>query len=388
MKKIVSAFSIIAFGVLLFSCTKEKEAIPAAQTVFTVYDSTNFKSNTTNETSLKGDFTSLVNEIKKARVSSYKLTENTLNTLYSSKLQAATTPYFKEQINLFIPEIAKSSTGGLYNYGIDTLGNGGVFGLGSSAYLFDEKGLEIEQLIDKGMFAATLYNESLKYFKSNTLNSADVDKLLSLYGAHPSFPNTPTASKTSNPDAFIANYAARRSDINDENSIYILIKKSFINLKGMVADPSSNAIAIENEKMAIRKNMEKVLAATVINYLFAIEKNLNLYKDNALDNTKALPTVNQTAAAMHAYGECVGFIWGLKNIDAAYKTIAESDITYVLSELRVPSFKTHNAYLIDKIYQDGLLRAGNVKSKLKSIYAFSDAEMEGFRNNWVSTQAR
>jgi hypothetical protein len=387
MKKPILVHSIISvFAALVISCTTDKEATPVTP-VSTSYDSTSFKANTTKEAALKTDFTNFINKVKKARISSYKLTENNLNSLFTSRLQIATTSYYNAQIDIYIPEIAKAS-GNLYDYGKDTLTNGGVFGIGSSAYLFDEKGLEIEQLLDKGLFAACLYNQALPFFKSNNLTSSDVDKLLSLYGAYPTFPNTPTASKTPNPDVFFANYAARRSDINDENSIYIQIKKSFINLKNLTINPSANSSAIENEKTAIRRNMEKVLAGTIINYIYAIEKNLNLYKDNAADNTKSLPTISQTAAAMHAYGECVGFVWGLKNIDPTYKTISESDITYILNELRTASFNSHSAYLIDKLYADGLNRVGNVKSKLKSIYSFSDADMESLKNNWVSTQAR
>lgn len=372
---------------LLMQCCDPKESNTPDTPNATTYDSTGNNSNITNEKILKSEYISLVSEIKKARLSSNTLTKTTINNLFTTRIKSSLLSYYKSEVEKYIPEMVKAS-GNTYSYGIDTTGNGGVYGEGSSAYLFDEKGLEFEQIIDKGMFAALLYNEMIQYFAKNNLTSAECDKLLTLYGANPTFPNTPTADKTAVPDVFIANYAARRSDINDNNSIYNQLKNSFIQLKNLSKESTKNSDEIEKEKTAIRKNIEKVIAATVINYLYAIESHLQKYKDHEEDSTQLLPTINQTAAAMHAFGECVGFIHGFKSINSEFKTITESDIDYILSQLRNSSYETHSTYLINKLYNDGLVRVGLVKSRLKTIYAFSEAEMESFKTNWVSAQKR
>ena len=68
----------------------------------------------------------------------------------------------------------------------------------------------------------------LKEVNSQTLQASleNLDKALALFGANPTFPNTPTASKTQQPDVLMANYGARRTPA--AGGLYTEVRDAFI----------------------------------------------------------------------------------------------------------------------------------------------------------------
>ncbi|MBK6993792.1 MAG: DUF4856 domain-containing protein [Lewinellaceae bacterium] len=266
--------------------------------------------------------------------------------------------------------MAKAS-GTSYTPGVPT-GNGGVL----NGYLFDENGLEYEQLMEKGLFGAALYNHAVSLMKGS-MTPATADQLLRIFGAHPDFPNTPTAANAANPAKFMANYAARR-DKNDGTGLYFQMKNAFIKLQAALKAGKDYKQERDEALLALRQTWEKVNAGTMINYCHSVISDLSATN----------PTDAQKASALHAYSECVGFIHGWRTIPQDFKTITDVEIDELLVLFNAPYNGTPTSYKFATDPVNELPKLTQVISKLKAKYGFSDQEVEDFRNNWVAVQGR
>ena len=155
MKKLLPFLLIVA---LFTACDKnDKQAldIPAA------YDGSSYLANTAAQAALRTQLEALVTEVKKGRTTGNVLDYATLSGLYNAgnpSLKNISTTYYANRLDgagNWLDEMANAS-GTEYTPGAPT-GQGGVFG----GYLFDENGLEMEQMTEKGLFGAALYNHAL-----------------------------------------------------------------------------------------------------------------------------------------------------------------------------------------------------------------------------------
>jgi hypothetical protein len=376
--KFIRLWAILAaFSPLFFvSCGKDEKVIPPLS-IPTTYESANYSTTAATQIGIGKRIVSITNEAKKGRTSGKTVSADSLNywfTTASPNLKSLNTSYFAgrfEGATGWFAEVAKAS-GGTYTPSATITGNGGAYG----GYLFDENGLEIEQLIEKGQFGSVLYNQATTLLSGN-ITAETVDQVIALFGANPTFPNTPTASKTAQPDLYMANYAARR-DKNDGKGFYSQMKAAFLKLQAAVKAGSDYTKERDEAVAAIKLTWEKVNAATIINYCHAVISTLSA----------TAPTDAQKASALHAYGECVGFAHGWKTIAATQKKITDAQIDEVLDLMNAPANGTPTSYkfIIDAVNQ--LPRLTQVITKLKGIYGFTDAEIEDFKSNWVSVQGR
>jgi hypothetical protein len=364
----------------VFSCKKD-EPRPALE-IPTAYDGSSFNLNSATQNAVINQLTAITNEAKKGRTQGISVTKNALDNLFTTgnpSLSNIITVYFKgklEGTNGWFDELAKAS-GNTYTPATPT-GQGGVYGTGSSAYLFDENGLEMEQLIEKGQFGATLYKHANDLMDA-TMTSATADQLLAIFGATPAFANSGSNSvAVENRDKAMANYAARRSDINDANSLYVQIQKQFIKLQAALRAGNKYNVERDEALAQIKLLWEKINAATVINYCHAVIATMSATS----------PTDNQKAGALHAYGECVGFIHGWRTIDQKHKKITDTQIDEVLILLNAPYNGTPTSYKFITDPVNELPKLQQVITKLQGIYSFTNAEIESFKNNWVAIQGR
>lgn len=370
-------YPLLLLVVVLFSaCTKDESPAPTFE-VPANYDSANFRSDVATANSLRIQLNTLVNEAKRGRIVTNTVLASTLEQLYtasSPSLRDATRVYYNGLLsgtNGFFAELAAAS-GNSYSPGVP-VGNGGVYG----GYLFDENGLEMEQLIEKGLFGSLNYYQA-HLLLQGTVSQAVLNQVLALYGAHPDFANTPTAANATNPDVFMANYAARRSDVNDANSLYNQMKKAFITAQAAIKAGQSR-LAERNAALAdIRLLWEKINAATVINYCHSVISTMS----------QTAPTDAQKAAALHAYGECVGFLHGWRQLPADSKRISDAQIDELLTLLLAAPGTTPESYKFITEPGTQLPKLQDVIGRLQTIYGFTNAEVESFRNNWVSLQNR
>lgn len=338
------------------------------------YDGTSFSTNTSTELSVLNELATLTSKAKEGRTNGVSVELVELNSLFvGTALESVTTNFYATELTKTggILEQISTSSGNTYTLG-DINGSGGTYG----AYLFNSYGLEPEQLLEKGLFGAALYNHAITaYTTSSSLTPAIVDQLVAAFGATPSFSNSDATS--SNPDKFLAKYAARR-DKNDGNGLYTSIRDEFIVLQAALSQGAEfndeRDEAFENIKML----WEKANAATIINYAHSGIARLN----------ETNPTEAQIAGALHALSEAVGFLKGWRGINQSYKLITDAQIDENLVLLNSPVNTNSSLYAFATDPVNELPKLQTLISNLQTIYGFTDQEIEDFKMNWVNEQGR
>lgn len=364
--------ALLLSSLFLGSCGKDKAPLVIPAT----YDASAYSTNTTTQYAVRNQLDALVNEAKKGRTAGVVVDAATLNQLYTAgtpSLKSLTTAYYDGRLSGaggWLQALADAS-GGAYAPGTPA-GQGGAYG----GYLFDENGLEMEQMLDKGLYGAALYHHAVSLTQGN-ITPATVDQLVAIFGAHPDFPNTPTAGKATNPDKFMANYAARR-DKNDGLGLYSQAKNALIKLQAAVKAGADYHQERDEALAAFRQTWEKVNFATVINYCHSVISRMSATNPSDADK----------AAALHAYGECVGFIHGWRTLPQAYRLITDAEIDALLVLLNAPWDGTPTSYTFATDPVNQLSKLTQVIQQLKTKYGFSDQEVEDFKQNWVAVQGR
>ncbi|AFM05825.1 hypothetical protein Fleli_3505 [Bernardetia litoralis DSM 6794] len=367
-----NSFFLLAFSVSLFSCDEETTDVtfPTLE-VPTIYESSDYESNASAELAVRLNLSALSSIMKEGREGA-TVSESELLTAFNEgnpSLNSVTTTYYAEKMPTWLAELANAS-GGTFDPTTAPAGNGGVYG----GYLFDENGLEIEQVVEKGLFGAALYNHALTVIKSDNIETSDIDRLVAIFGAHPSFPNSDQAE---NSDAFSAKYAARR-DKNDGTGFYTSIKTNLITAKAAIEKGENYNQERDKALSDFRYNWEKANMATVINYLLGTISKLNKNEITEADK----------ASALHSYSEVVGFVYGWKGISENDKAISDAEIDQILESLNVPANGEVTSYTFVTDSFNQLPKLQSVIDKLQQIYSFTDQEMIDFEYNWVSEQGR
>jgi hypothetical protein len=368
----------------LTACKKDSNPEPTTPTpnpglqIPDNYVSTNFDTNVQVEKAILNQMKNLNTYMKKGVSISTVLTADSLNWYFASSgtpsLKSVTANYYQYKIegsNGYFATLA-SSSGNSWNYLTAPNATGGVI----HNRLVDRYGVETLEVIDKGFYGAVLYNRITELLLLN-LNDSIIDKMVAIYGASPAFPNTNNAASTPTPDAFIANYTARR-DKNDGNGLYTRVKKSFLKLQAAVKG-GSQYDSEKNQAIAdLKSNIEKALMATAANYCHGATAKFSA-------TTQDSSTI---AAALHDLGEAIGFIHGLKAVYPSNRIITDAQIDQLLNYLNFPPDGTPSAYLFVQQGATQLPKIGDALSLIQSIYGFSSTEMDEFKVNWITTQGR
>lgn len=376
MKKISLLFLAI---VALFSSCKKDEEIKKNLEIPSTYDGSNFEANTSVQNALINQLTALTDEAKKGRTATNTVSKESLENLFelgTNPLSNEITSYYKGRLTgdgNWFDKLAQASGKTWDPNSNDSNLTGGVYG----GYLFDAQGVEIEQLVEKGQFNATLYNHAVKLM-SGPISLATVDQLVAIFGAKPAFANSGSANVSAeNRDRAMANYGARR-DKNNGEGMYSQIKTAFIKLQAAVKAGSD----FETEKAEALKSIqalwEKINAATTINYCHS--------SISALSSTN--PTEAQIGGALHAIGEGIGFIHGFRTIPQNYRIITDAQIDEILALFNAPALGNASVYKFATEPSNELPKLQQAMNKLQSIYGFSNQEMEDFKSNWVNIQQR
>ena len=368
-----NSFFFLALSVVLFSCDEETTDVtfPALE-VPTTYESANYQTNASTELSVLTNLSALSSKVKEGRTGA-TVSETELLAIFNAgnpSLKSITTSYYSEKALKDFAELAKAS-GGTFDPTTAPAGNGGVYG----GYLLDENGLELGEVIEKGLFGAALYNHALTIIKSNNITASDIDRLVAIFGAHPSFPNSDAVAQ--NKDVFAAKYAARR-DKNDGKGLYTSIKTNLITAKAAIEKGQDYNQDRDKALSDFRYNWEKSNMATVINYLLGTISKLN----------KSNPTDADKASALHSYSEAVGFIHGWKGISGNDKAISDAEIDQILDFMNVPADGNITSYTFVTDSFNQLPKLQLAIDKLTQVYKFTDQEMIDFEYNWVSEQGR
>jgi hypothetical protein len=378
MSKFQKLFLFLAISFMVASCDPDEVKTPLV--VPTDYTSSNYSSVVLQESGLKAQSNALVAQMKKAETVTNKLNIDTLNKYFAANANGNTTlknitqSYYANLIQTaFFPTMVTNSQNAYDPANGATTTNGGVYG----ARLLDKRGKELLQEVDKGLYGAAFYNHFIN-LTQGVIDSNTVDKMVSIYGAHPNFPNTNTAAKTPTPDAFIALYAARR-DKADGTGIYTKTKSQFLKLKAAVKAGSEYNEERDAAITELKLLMEKALMSTVIHYGHTAVAKLSTTN----------PPATTISGGLHDLGESVGFAHGFKAIPQSQRKITDAQIDEILNLLLAPSNNAEASMF--KFVTSGateLAKIGQAQQKIKAIYGFTDAEVEEFKNNWISVQGR
>jgi len=366
IQKAVLLLSVLA---LLTSCKQETEPLVIPDS----YDGSGFAANAATELAVRSQLSALSSGMKVGRDAANTVDAATLESLFeagSPSLSTVATDYYGGLVEGWLPELAAAS-GQTYDWENAPAGNGGVLG----SYLLDENGIELEQLVEKGLFAGALYNHAVTLV-SGDITDATVDQLVAAWGAHPDFNNSDNKDLHTNADIFNAKYAARR-DQNDGNGLYTTTVDQFIKLQAAVAAGEDYNTDRDDAITEIMELWEKGSQATVINYLQAA-----ITKLSATDLDDAA-----RGSGIHSYSEAVGFLHGFKTSTSPYRIITDAQIDELL-ELMNASGADATSYLLLTDAFNQLPKLQQAIDQIQTIYGFTNDEIESFRENWVSSQGR
>ncbi len=346
------------------------------------YDTSAFATNAATEQALQANLRAFTLQMQTGRPGAATATNRNLSvtaaqlrTLFTAmpSLSDATTPYYRDLVTKqggWIDQLAGAS-----GKDGDLLANPpreGRFG-GTSGYLFLANGLEPEQPLEKGLFGATMFNRILELLNS-PMTLANLDKIVALYGAPPNFPNGRPATGAAN-DVAIAQYAARRDNSGGgpggntgAKGYYTLTRDAFIKAQSALKAGSDYKPELDSALQELQGNMERIIGATCINYCHSAIATLS--SNN--------PTPAQIAAALHALGENVGFIGGLKTLPR--KIITDAQIDAVLANLNAP----HTGQVAMLRFLNNpmeLAKLTTIINDLARIYGFTPAQVELFKRN-------
>ena len=337
------------------------------------YDGSQFDTNAAEELALASQLNALTNEMKKGRTAGYTFSDGQLAAFFNAtpSLADLSTASYRARVDLFLAEM-KAASGGEFDPAKAPDGNGGTYG----GYLFDETGLELEQMVEKGLFGALLYYRAFQLLEGE-LDETTTDRVLALFGAYPTFRNSDNTTLHSDADRFMAKYAARR-DPNDGSGFYYAIRQNLIQLQAAIPVADDYPTELSESILAIQQNWERANAATVINYLYATIDGLS----------QTNPTDAQIASALHAYSEGVGFLSGWHSLPEGSRIIATAKLESILELLLAPVESASTSYLLVQNAFQVLPNLEDAIAELQSTYGFSEAQMTSFRKNWVSEQGR
>lgn len=373
MKKQTLPYLFLAYCLFITGCRPDERPplhIPD------VYDDSNFYLYATEELQVLHQFMALMAEAKKGRTTEKLVELNILNGYYtagSPSLRDYSTAYYVNRMQGptgWMSELSKAS-GNLWRPG--TVSESGGFYAG---YLFNKNGLEPEQVIEKGMYGAALFNHFLNLAKGE-ISLETVDRMLASFGASPEFANSYQAKFHANPDVFCASLAASR-DKNDGQGLYTRIRDNFIKLQAAVKAGADYKKDRDEAILAIKDSWEKAHFATVVYY--CNEAIGLLTKTNTTDAEKA--------RALHVLSICVGCIHGWRILPDNHKRIAEYIIDDMLLQLNAPAENACSIWLYVTDPANQISNLSKIVKTIEDIYGFTPADMQDFKENWVSKQNR
>lgn len=377
---------MLAFlGVAVMTSACQQASSPQTKTPLVIaarYDTTNFAANTVAERALQANIRAFTLEMQTGRPGASTATNRNLpvsaarlRELYTAMpaIAEATTPYYRDLVlrqGGWIDQLATAS--GKEGDLLAMPPREGRFG-GTSGYLFLANGLEPEQPLEKGTFGAANFNRILQLL-SAPMTLANLDKIVALYGAPPNFPNGRPAAGAAN-DVTIAQYAARRDNSGGgpggdtgPKGFYTLTRDAFIKAQSALKAGSDYKPELDSALAEIQGNIERVFGATCINYCHSAIA--------ILSSTN--PTPAQIAAALHALGENVGFIGGLKTLPR--KIITDAQIDAILANFNAP----HTGQVAMLRFLNNpteLAKLTTVINDVARIYGFTPAQIELFKRN-------
>jgi hypothetical protein len=384
LRRMVAQVVLALIAVLMVASCSDSASPDATLSAPATYDSTGFSGNVAEQQALLTEHQSLVTLIKNGRTPGTLIDGPAVYAIWeggSEPLSASVALEFRTRALMAMGK-AIMSAGNAFDPSKAPDSTGGTLGPMGGAYLFDNTGLESEQMVDKGLYLALHYYQASELLSQAPLRAA-VDGVVALYGATPSFTNTYDASNPQR-DRFSAGYICRR-DKNDGTGMYTSIAKNLKIMKEALADLGNYRDDYERAAKNVRATWERAMMATVVNYCIDATKKFN-----------AATSDEERASAMHSLSEAIGFVTGLRCIPSSDRTATDAQLEEILDLMRAPfrgattSIGEATPYMFfrDPGQLARLDKNTGAVAKLAVIYSFTPTELTDFEQNWVTLQGR
>jgi len=360
---------LAVLGLVLVGCEDSTGTTPL--TIPDTYPGENFAQNADAQLQLVEQLADLTSLMKAGRSGATVVHADLLTAV--SPLRPHTTPNFQTVMDVYLLRLSEASGGSMYDPMKEPSenGKGGVYG----GYLFDEHGIEMGELVEKGLFGAMSYNHAVQIMKNSNLTHKELDGIVAIFGASPAFPNSDNVAE--NPDRICAKYAARRDQANGTGP-YEAVRDGALLTHGAITAGIEYRQRQREGLEEIRYYWERSQAATVVNYLYS-----------TIDKLSQTSVSDQDRAdAMHAFSEAIGFLMGWRGLEPGVSLISTAQVEDLLTQLRTPATGVWTSYLFWQAPAATLPEIQNVIGQIQGIYNFTSAEMDSFRYNWVSVQGR
>lgn len=336
------------------------------KSVPTTYESPDYATNAADELKFRDLNKAMQDPMKAAEANVTAMpTAASLKDLFGAgtvSLKSVTTSYYQSKVDSLIDRFVEA-TNPAWVPTDPPAGKGGKYG----NWIFDQFGTDLRQRVEKGLFAAAYYNRAVALISDKSkITEATIDKLVALFGAHPSFPQAD--KDVPNPDVFVAQYAKRRDDKTQPTGLYRQIKTALITAKAAVKagceKDRDDALA------AFLLGWEKVELATIIYYL----------NDSAAKFSKDPPVVADQASGLHGMGEAAAFVHGFRTIPT--KKITDAEIDDLLTTIRSSHDGDASSYKFVTSFGTEATKLTSAITKIKTIYGFTDSEVAAFKINY------
>jgi hypothetical protein len=350
------------------------------------YDGAAYDANAATELGIRAQVKAFQDPMKAAELDvTVKPTLVDLTAFYDAgtpSLRDLTTSYYADRVDGWLAEFV-AAAGNTWTAAEPPTGPGGIFGV----HIYNARGTDLRQLTEKGLFNAAYYVHA-QSIAAGTLDAAAIDKLLAIYGAHPTFTGNSAAlhpdgtTANPNPDVFIAVYAERRSPKANGGmdptkpadpaapGPYFRIKQALITAQAAIAagcDAERDA-AID----AFFADWELTNFATVVFYLYDATAKLTLPE----------PTTADLDGGLHGYGEAVAFVHGFRTVPAGQRKITDAQIDVMLADLGAPYDGDATSYKLITDTATEVSKLQKVIADIATIYGLSQADLETFKTNY------
>ena len=329
------------------------------------YVSADFETNTAAERDLLARFDALSTAMKAAeRSADARPTYTELSTLYTAGgFHDATSTYFQTRADGILMSFAMAS-GNAWSPAMAPSSVGGRGAAGSSVYMFDGRGVDLRQTLEKGFFIAAHYHRAYALAHETGRDARTVDRILALFGAPVSFPNADTVTPG---DRYSAGYAERRdNEMDPQPGLYRRMQAKFIEARG--ASVAGNSAAMDAALADIFRNWERVCFATAVNYLGSSRAKFEM------------GGASNQVAGLHELSEATGFVLGWRMLPTGERVATDADVDALLGMLRTPPGMDADPYLFATDTTANLSRFQMALDRIQSVEGFSDAEMMAFQN--------
>lgn len=291
----------------------------------------------------------------------------TLWTAGTPSLKSITAPAHQTLVSEIFTTFAAAS-GNAWTPAASATPPGGKYG----SWIFSGTGVDLRQVMEKGLFGGAHYVEAARRMTASA-TVADVDTMVALFGAHPSFPMSNDAMVTMNPDVHTAVYAKRRTNPAAATpGPYLAIKQAFMNARQSVSVGAECAAKRDESFATIREQWERALLGTCVYYLTSSAATLE----------KAAPTAAEQASALHGIGETIGFLRGLRAAPASSRIITDAQLDQVLATLTATDIANAQAYKFVSDSASTVDKLTAAISQIQSARSFSAEEINAFKTNY------